>query len=103
MTRYTAGRTGRVAEEIVTYLHGTAAIYSPVTQEEEDAAGRPCTCPSEEAHIQARFNGTCRSMAGASTEEWVACTHRHTDYAIAKKCGLQLAERTARRRNAGQE
>jgi len=74
-----------------------------VTQEEEDARGRFCTCPSPEAHLSARpVDSDCPSMAGGSHEEHVTCTHRHTDPDKAKTCGLQLAVRTCRQRNAGQ-
>ena len=102
MTTYSAGTVGRAAEETVTYWHGTGTVYTPVTQDQEDAAGRFCACGSAEAHAHARVDRTCPSMAGSSWEEYVTCPHRHTDYAKAQTCGRQLAERTARRRNAGQ-
>ena len=103
MTTYTPSSYPQVAEETVTYFHGTCTIYSPITQAAEDAHGKFCTCPSPDAHLHARpIDSDCPSMAGGWYEEYVTCPHRHTDPEKARRCGLQLARRTCRQRNAGQ-
>lgn len=96
MTTYTSGRGG-YAPETVTYYRGTATIYSPVTQEQEDARGNYCTCGSADAHMYRRADD-CPSMAGGSYNDHVFCQHRHPTPELAETCGRRLGQREARRR-----
>jgi hypothetical protein len=86
------------AAETVTYFHGTCEIYTPVTQDEEDAAGRHCICTD---HMR-NYQDGCPSMAGGSRIESVECPHRHKDPAAARECGRRMADREVRRRNRAQ-
>jgi hypothetical protein len=67
---------GRVdaSVEVVAYYHGSAMLYTRITDRQS-------------------------SMFGGSICTPVTCTHMHTTREAAEKCGEQLATRTAREMN----
>ncbi len=72
--RWSAGRA-HYATETVTYFHGTANLYFPITEASSD-------------------------MYGGSQVDGVICEHKHAEPGAAVECRRRLAQREARRRNS---